>query len=402
MRAFCFMFKKTLKPAILITLALTLLSGIFLVYKAREEFVFSQSYTQLFSELERETAYDKTVEKAAGYQKAQDDLAKRVNDYITKNSSFGKPPPILPDGLAAAVVRNAQSGESTDSNDSEIYPLMLTNLKDSNESGKLISDKLLAFGRNARRGVTDEYSLSLSAVLTEDYSEVLRVQERESGLYDTRAANAFAGYAEQDKIMYALCFLLFFSTFSSELQSRRLSAFALTKAGAGRFIVYKLFANILTCVIAFGVYFLSLFAIMCAVGGGECLSMPLQYLRGYELSSFDMTFAGSCLSVFLLRLLNMLLLSSVIMLLSFVCRKNIISGLVCLLPTALFIGLQSADSLFAGAVCCKPSYLLGGEGYVNIFSTPFPIWLLYVLLSSLAVVLVMITVYAVALRRYFL
>ena len=129
--------------------------------------------------------------------------------------------------------------------------------------------------------------------------------------------------------------------------------------------------------------------------------MPLQYLKGYELSSFDMSFGGFCLSVFLLRALSVLLVSAIIMLLSFLCRRNIISGLVCLLPTGLIIGLQAYDSELAKTICCKPSYLLGSEGYLNILGVPFPVTLLYVQVSLMAIIIALITVYAQSLRREF-
>ena len=212
MRLFLFTFKKSLKPALMITLAVALLSCVLLGFTARGEYAFSKSYTETFDAFDKENAYTQVSEKVAEYEKAKSDLAERVNKYLSKNSSFGKPPPTLPEGLAAAAIRNSQKGENPDSSDSEMYSFILANLKDSAESCELIDDKLSAFSRNARRGVTDEYSLALSAVLTEDYGEVIKMQERDGRLYDTRAANAFAGFIENDRLYFVLCFLLLFST----------------------------------------------------------------------------------------------------------------------------------------------------------------------------------------------
>lgn len=401
MRVFAFMLAKSLKPALLITLAVSIVSCVLFCFAAEKGYVFDEEYNAAFAELEAENTYEGVSEKAAEYQNESDELSNDINEYINSRQKYGEPPVVLPDGLAGRAVRSAQRGDGSTADRRDMYAFMLTSLKDGSESSGLINDKLSGFSRNARRGVTDEYSLALSGMLTRDYERVRENEADTDKLYDTRVANAFVLFLSSDKLFYALTFLLFFAAFSNERQSRRLSAFAITKMGADSFILCRVLTSAVACVLCVALYHICLFALMCAFGGVACLDMPLQYLSGHELSSFDLSFGEFCAVMLLLRVITAALLCSAVLLLSFISRKNIIAGIVCLAPPALFAGFSTSENDKARFVSCDMSYFFGGEGYMKVFGTPFPAVWLYVLAVVFLTILIGISVYAQALRREF-
>ena len=401
MRVFAFMLARSLRSALVITIAVSVVSCVLFCFAAEKGYVFDEEYDAVFAKLEAENAYEAVSEKAAEYQNESNELSNDINEYISSHQKYGEPPVVLPDGLAGKAVRSAQRGGGSTADKRDMYAFMLTSLKDSSESSGLINDKLSGFSRNARRGVTDEYSLALSGVLTRDYERVLKRQADTDKLYDTRVTNAFTDYLSSDKLFYALTFLLFFAAFSNERQSRRLSAFAITKLGADSFIRRRILSSAVVCVLCVALYHICLFALMCTFGGGSCLDMPMQYIKGYELSSFDLSFGGFCGVWLILRILTAALLCSAVLLLSFISRKNIIAGIVCLAPPALFAGLSTSESEKARFVSCDMSYFFGGEGYMTVFGTPFPAVWLYVLAVVFLTILIGISVYAQSLGREF-
>ena len=402
MRIFAFMLAKSLRTALVITLAMSVVLCVLFCFVAEKGYVFDDEYTTAFAELERESAYKEISEKAAEFQNESNKLSNDINEYINSCQKYGEPPVVLPDGLAGKAVRSTQKGiDGSTADKSKMYAFMLTELKDGSESEQLINEKLSGYSRNARRGVTDEYSLALSGVLTQDYERVLERQKETDKLYDTRAANVYVNFLAEDKLFYALTFLLFFAAFSSERQSRRLKAFAITKSGAGSFILCKQLTSAVVCLLCVTLYHLCLFLLMCAFGGGDCIDMPLQYLEGYELSSFDMSFGGFCALMLILRLLSAALLCQTVLLLSFLSRKTIIAGIVCLAPPALFMGLITSESEKAHFISCNMNYFFGGEGYMKIFGTPFPAVWLYVFAVVFLTAVINITIYAQSLRREF-
>ena len=402
MREFGFMLLKLLRPSLLITLIVSAVSAVLLCFAAYKGYVFDDEYKEVFSQLDNDTAYTVAAENTAQFQTESDKLAKDINDYINSRQKYGEPPVVLPDGLAGKAVRAAQKGgENSTADKREMYAFMQVSLSESTDSERLINERLSGFSRNAKRGVTDDYSLALSGVLTQDYNKVLDKQAKADKLYDTRAANAFTEYAEQDKLIFALVFLLLFSSFSGERQSRRLAAFAVTKSGAGRFILCRMLAYSVICLVCAAVYYLSLFAVMYSTGGAACLDMPVQYLKGYALSSYPFSFGGFCVCALMLKLLCVLMLCPAVMLLSFLCRRNIIAGLVCLGVPALMAGLMSAESDIAAFASCRVSFMLGGEGYIRIADTPYPFVCLYIVSALFVSVILHITLYAQSLRREF-
>lgn len=80
------------------------------------------------------------------------------------------------------------------------------------------------YSRNARRGVTDEYSLKLSNKLIEDYDSVITALEKSDKIIDTRAADGFENYMSSEILIPFGVYLLLFSIFSSEIQSSRIKA----------------------------------------------------------------------------------------------------------------------------------------------------------------------------------
>ena len=400
MRLLLFMLGRSIKPAVLITVFVSVVSCVMLTFCEKGGYVYDKEYDSVFSSLEADTAYDKVSEMADNTRAQNDDLAKRAGDYIAAHTKPGSPPPVLPDGLAGQAVRAAQKGDdSSSAGQGELYEFMGSSLKDGKESEQHIGDKLSGYKRNARRGVTDEYSLALSAVLTRDYEQVLDNQQLADKLYDTRAANAYLEYIENDMLFFVLVFLLCFSSFSSERQSRRLSAFAITKAGAARFIFCRIISAGLVCGVCAVIYCLLQFCGMCLSGGVGCLDMPLQYLKGYALSSYAISFGGLCIAAVVLRVLLAEVLCVAMLLLSFLSKRNITAGLICLAPTAVMIGLSKSDNSTAQFVTCKFSFLFGGEGYVRVFSTPYPVVWLYVLICAFAAGALFITLIAQGQRR---
>lgn len=69
------------------------------------------------------------------------------------------------------------------------------------------------YSRNARRGVTDEYSLKLSDKLISDYNAVITDLKKSDDIIDTRAADGFENYMSSEILIPFGVYLLLFSIF---------------------------------------------------------------------------------------------------------------------------------------------------------------------------------------------
>ena len=142
-------------------------------------------------------------------------------------------------------------------------------------------------------------------------------------------------FISTELISYIGIFILLFSSFSAELQSGRFKAFKLTAAGALRYSTYRLLCGILQTAFFFTIYYAALSAVTVVMSGRGILSMPVQYLSGFELSRLPMSFGRFLVYIYLMKLTFVLMLSMAVMLLSLVSGRVIVSAPICLLPLAL-------------------------------------------------------------------
>ena len=103
------------------------------------------------------------------------------------------------------------------------------------------------YSRNARRGVTDEYSLKLSDKLISDYNAVITDLKKSDDIIDTRAADGFENYMSSEILIPFGVYLLLFSIFSSEIQSGRIKSFGISKTGVRKFSLFKLCTRLCCC-----------------------------------------------------------------------------------------------------------------------------------------------------------
>ena len=96
MRLLLFMLGRSIKPAVLITVFVSVVSCVMLTFCEKGGYVFDKEYDSVFSSLEADTAYDKVSEMADNTRAQNDDLAKRAGDYIAAHTKPGSPPPVLP------------------------------------------------------------------------------------------------------------------------------------------------------------------------------------------------------------------------------------------------------------------------------------------------------------------
>ena len=218
MKLLRFMIRKDMAKSALISLLLALLSCAFLISVLRPSYAYGEKYmTYLKSGSE---AVSQGAQKLADEQNS---LNNEINDYQNNHNTGGVKQAELPVELEKDnrfSQKNSQAGVGLDS----MFSLIEGQLYAQQNSLKLISERVRGYSRNARRGVTDEYSLKLSNKLIEDYDSVITALEKSDNIIDTRAADGFENYMSSEILIPFGVYLLLFSIFSSEIQSGRIKA----------------------------------------------------------------------------------------------------------------------------------------------------------------------------------
>ncbi len=88
--------------------------------------------------------------------------------------------------------------------------------------------RVRGYSRNARRGVTDEYSLKAFRQAHQRLQRRDNRPKKSDDIIDTRAADGFNNMSSEILIPFGV-YLLLFSIFSSEIQSSRIKSFGITK-----------------------------------------------------------------------------------------------------------------------------------------------------------------------------
>lgn len=383
MNIFRFMLRKDVKRMLLVSIGLSLLSIVFLLFSCRDMYAFEQYSSTFQSFSQSENPYESVSQKLSETESDSVDVMTEINEFTMSNLKPGEPPAVIPDELVSQLLAPLeQTGKygGTESDDRSMLTIMLTQLESQNRSGELIENRVRGYTRNARRGVRDIYSLDLSEHLIDEYTDVLSYQETVTGAIDTRAADAFVDYMSEEILLTLGLYILLFYIFSSELQSGRFRSFAITKAGARKFTANKLITGYCAAVIFTVIYYMSAFAAMLIINtDGSLLSAPIQYLSGFELSSETMTVGEYILMVFVLKLLYALFISSVIMLVSMLSRKTIVAGTLSLgLIILLKVAAPNLSQSLAGMIfSCSFINMTGDINYIDLLTVPVKIYYLY-------------------------
>ena len=337
MNVFLFMLKKAIRPTVLLTVGLVCIAAIFICSSFYSTYPDNELYTQLFEELPQgQEGYEFARHSSERLSDETTQVLKDAEKYINEHR-HGSIPPVLPKDMTERVFE-ARFGTDKSTGGSQVqsaYSLIADTLYSQINSYDLISRRTEGYSRNIRRGVTDEYSLKTAEKLTADYEKVMEREAGETARYDTRWADHFVKYLSSEAITYIGIFILLFSSFSAELQSGRFKAFKLTSAGALRYSSYRLLCGVLQTAFFFTIYYIVLSSITVLMSGSKILSMPVQYLGGFELSHLPMSFGKFLLYMYLIKLTFLLMLSAAVMLLSLMSSRVIVSALICLLPLSV-------------------------------------------------------------------
>ena len=307
-----------------------------------------------------------------------------------------QPPRVIPNDLVLALIEDSSAkGEFTPdkAQDAVIFSEISEHLTPQLTYRSRISEQLESYERNARRGVTDRYILKIAELLSADYSEVLDLQPPQNPI-DTRIADSFAGWLVTDKLPFIGVFVLLFFGFAAERQSCRFEMIALTKFGAYRYTKAKLVSSIL-CVLCFltiyGFVNIGTAAFLC---GDDVLSAPMQVLAGYELAPEALSVFGFFITAFLLRSLAVLTVGLAVLLVSFLCRRVILSAAIGAAVTAipmLAAGLtdrtRDLESIKAGVILSADAQsLFSSVNYISVFGAPTKLWIIYLTAWAIAAI----------------
>ena len=298
MKLLRFMIRKDMAKSAFISLLLALLSCAFLISVLRPSYAYGEKYITYLKGGSETVSQD--AQKLADEQNA---LNNEINDYQNNHNTGGVKQAELPAELEEKIIdfsqKNSQAGVGLDS----MFSLIEGELYSQQNALKLISERVRGYSRNARRGVTDEYSLKLSNKLIEDYDSVITTLEKSDKIIDTRAADGYENYMSSEILIPFGVYLLLFSIFSSEIQSGRIKSFGITKTGVRKFSLFKLCTGFVAVIIlVLIIYTVDIITLLIYDTNGFKLSMPLQYLSGFELSSANMSFGGYIAAVFAAKL----------------------------------------------------------------------------------------------------
>lgn len=399
MKIFIFMIKKNMPHTLVISIVFALFSVIF----------FSNSCSDIFKNTEYENAFENASKQQAPYeyvtknitdiQEKSSAAAQKANDYIASHQTEQEPIVVLPNEIVDELLENGQGG-TMGQGSAQTYLLLENQLKAQCSYLQLIEERSRGYSRNVRRGVKDEYSLALSEKLINDYQKILN--KNVTQIADTRAADALNDYLHNEFLTAVGVYALLFHIFSSEIQTKRFSSFSLTKTGARKFSKNKMLSGYAAALIFLVITYASLFFTMIIKNSGkEILSMPLQYLRGFELSSENLNIGEYFLILFALKTLYLLASASIIMLISFVSKRIIISGIFSLIPVFLpkIFAIFNFKNAFVPIFKCDIAAMTNDINYINILEMPIKIYCIFILAMFIFIVFFSAAVYLISGKR---
>lgn len=375
MKLLRFMIRKDMAKSALISLLLALLSCAFLISVLRPSYAYGEKYMTYLKGGSETVSQD--AQKLADEQNA---LNNEINDHQNNHNTGGVKQAELPVELEEKIIdfsqKNSQAGAGLDS----MFSLIEGELYSQQNALKLISERVRGYSRNARRGVTDEYSLKLSDKLISDYNAVITDLKKSDDIIDTRAADGFENYMSSEILIPFGVYLLLFSIFSSEIQSGRIKSFGITKTGVRKFSLFKLCTGFVAVIIlVLIIYTVDIITLFIYDTNGFKLDMPLQYLSGFELSSANMSFGGYLVAVFAAKLVYALFAASIVMFLSMLSRKTILAGAVCLVPifVPLYLKTTSFSNPAVDILTGNYTNMLNDTGYMNFWGIPAREYVVY-------------------------
>lgn len=390
MKLFRFILAKELKQSALIITAVTLFSLILIVFAMLNARSDEPYYSKAFEAVSKQDDILQTVEQkiqnsSQGISKAQ----QAVMDYIYgEDYDPYSPPKVIPNEMIEALYKDdsAQGEYAPDkAGDRRIWSEIKKHTSSQLTYKNKIEEQLESFRRSERRGMTDTYILNTSALLTDDYSKVLDTHTAE-GLLDTRSADAFADYLASDKLLFIGLFAMLFYSFSADKQSRRYDMISLTKTGSFRFTEAKL-ASGMICILAFLlIYGFITVGTAILLSGGSVMSAPMQVLAGYELAPEAMTVSEFFVAAYLLRAMCAFTVGLAVMLMSFMCRRVLLSAVlgaaaaaVPMIAGSLYDKGGDLETAKIGIILSADiSGLFAPVNYISAFGSPVKLYVIYI------------------------
>lgn len=396
MRVFGFMIKKDLKPTLVITLLLVAFSLLMQFINYKKFVKYEPYYSEAFEIISKEENFSEAVSTEISQINSESENAftEAMTFMYAGGNFFSEPPKELPDDLVERLIfpdysKGKFSPKAT--TDRSILVQMNNQAVSQQSYLTLISDQIRSYERNMRRGIKDAYVLAVSDKLYDDYNEVIK--EPVSELVDTRHSDAMVVFFSKDMLPVFAVFIMLFSRFSSEIQSRRFMSFTATKYGCLNFTVSKIFSGYVNFLIFYVFYCASVFMMYFIMGGDAlALSAPIQTVQGYELSPESLSVFSYMLTAMGTRLVYCIALGSIIMMCSFVCKRTIPAGIAGLVVVAMPIIVSQTyeqnevvvTKAFGKIILsCDIFNMYHGINYINIAQSPVKIYWLFLIVFAL-------------------
>ncbi|MDE6148892.1 MAG: hypothetical protein K2F81_02195 [Ruminococcus sp.] len=409
MKIFRFIIKKDLPLLAIVTLILIIFSGTIQLLKYKEAYQYEPYYSHAFQKLSTDNDFYQTLSNELAQANAEsDNVYNEIFDFMygEEYDPYTPPREIPSIMIEKLFVPSDDGGKYTPlaETDAKMLFQMSEQIDSQSNYKQLIADQIENYDRNSRRGIKDEYILKTAAKLKEDYSNVL--QNKFDKPVDTRAGNVLITYLTTDFIPFFAAFILLFHRLSSEIQSRRLMQFSISKFGAVKFTISKTLTGLIEFFMFYIIYCLSSVAIFLTFDNKSgVLSAPLQVISQYELSPEALSVFQYIMAIMLTKLVYCIALGALIMLISFLCKKIIFSAAVGIIITTIPLLISKTyDSLSADLdrqkikiiFSCDIYNMYHNLNYINLFGSPVKIYWLFlsVLIAVAAVSTVTLALYS--------
>ena len=397
-----YMLKKDMRLWLIITAAILALSGIIQILKYKEAYSDEPYYSQTFEKLSENKDFSEfyqTVNEKYGEvtQQSEDTYSQILDMMYGVDYDPTKPPVVIPSELVEKLfIPDKSKGEfsPTADEDKTMLAKMCGEISSQSTYRSKIDEQLENYDRNARRGVKDQYILTLADKLSADYNKVL--DNKLEKPVDTRGANMLSSYLSKDIMCYIGVFILLFHIFSSEIQSGRYAQFAISKYGAAKFSASKIAGGYIKTTLFYLCYCAEAFVIMFAFSKDKAvLSAPVQVLSDYSLSTENFTVLGYFISVMALRFLYCLALATAVMFISYICRKVTLSAIIGICVTAVPVIMPNTYQYYNCEInncklkiilSCDVYNMLHGINYVNFFDSPVKLYTIYIFMLTVFII----------------
>ncbi|MBQ7069723.1 MAG: hypothetical protein IJM87_00380 [Ruminococcus sp.] len=378
MKLFTFIIKKAMKPTVILTAGLLCAALIFMCASFNSSYGKADDYKKILSGFSTaKEGYEFSKGKSSMISDTGNEIYAKADKYINSHNNGGVPG-VLPNSMVDELL---EARSASYENSKQTYTIMSKQLYSQAKSYELISERVEGYSRNIRRGVKDEYSLKTAELMTDDYTEVLHNEESSDTVYDTRAADNFTDFLSSEIISYIGIFMLTFSVFSSELQSRRFASIRISAYGAKKYAAARSFTGLLQAAVFFTVFCFALVLSVLISSGSSILSMPVQYLKGFELSHLSLSFGGFILYVYAIKLIHLLALAAASMLISLISGKVIVSAFGSGMIFALCIAAGRLEGAAGQILSCD---IIGMSNDINVIDLGgSPIRVIYIFTAAM-------------------